>query len=191
MAAATAAGSSCGTKSPVTPSTICWQAPLSGVAMTGRRAAPASAMTCGMPSPRLSQQKPSIAAIRSGTSRRSPVKISRWPRPSAAARSRSSAVYSGMKASGPPTTTKRAFGSAAATMAAASMKSSTRFLRSRRPTQPSSTSSGAIPSAARTGPRASGRNSVRSTIDGISTAWWRRSGIFEAAASRMLSQTPT
>ena len=156
IAAATAGGSSCGTNRPLTPSSICCSEPLSRVAMTGRRAAPASAMTCGMPSPRDSQTKMSSAASRSGTSSRSPRKVSAVSRPSACARLRSATAYSGMKASGPPITTKRARGWRAWTSAAASMKSSTRFFGSSRPTQPISGTSSAMPSAARTGARRRG-----------------------------------
>ena len=59
-----------------------------------------------------------------------------------------------MNASGPPITTNRAAGTRRCTSAAASMKSSTRFLGSRRPTQPTSTVSfGHVTSSARTAAR--------------------------------------
>lgn len=72
-AAATSRGDSYGTKRPLSPSTMGCPAPLSRVAMTGRRAAPASAITCGRPSPRDSHTyRP--AAISAGTSLRQPGK---------------------------------------------------------------------------------------------------------------------
>ena len=183
------AGSSCGTKRPLMPSSICCRAPLSGVATVAR---PASAGLGDDMRHALAARQPD-EDVEGGEEARHVRPVAEeaeacrrgrgwWPAP------RSSAAYSGMKASGPPMTRKRAAGLGGADEGGGAEEVLDPLLAVEAADPADQRRVAArCPRAARTGPRAAGSNSAGSTIEGISTAWCSRSGIRAAAASRMLA----
>ena len=165
---------------------------MSGVATVARPATPASAMTCGMPSPRESQTKTSSAARRRGTSARSPRKSQRAVE---AERGREGAELVGVvrhegvgaaddeEAGGGLGGVDEGGGAEEVLDALLAVEAADPADEQARP--------GGMPRARRTAARAPGSNSAGSTIEGISTAWRSRPGMRLAAASRMVRQTPT
>ena len=143
-----------------------------------RPARPASAMTCGMPSPRDSQTKTSSAASRSGTSQRSPRKRRTPSSPSAVAPGRGAGGILRHEGVGPPIDhePRRGLGGAGR---APRPRGSPRPASCGRAARPSRSAARPGRSRARRGPgpRPGGANSPRSTIDGISTACCSRPGM--------------
>ena len=118
--------------------------------------------------PRLAPARPGRPSRMSsrGTSARSPRKRRRRSRPSSRLSARNSSAYSGMKASGPPITRNAPRGRCGPRSRPPRMKSSTRFLRSRRPTQPTTSASSASLHLGADGSAVAGSNSLRSTMTG-------------------------